>query len=79
VDHKAYGSELTETDRGAEQSLQHLVAERYLDHTILGEEFGGNWMCGVHLLRKRSLCTIWRTISRSPYWLTFAASTICSI
>jgi len=41
VDHKADGSEVTEADRGAEQLLRKRIAERYPDHTILGEEFGG--------------------------------------
>lgn len=41
VDHKADGSEVTEADRGAEQLLRRRIAERYPDHTILGEEFGG--------------------------------------
>jgi histidinol-phosphatase len=42
VDHKADGSEVTEADRGAEQLLRRRIAERYPDHTILGEEFGGD-------------------------------------
>ena len=42
VDHKADGSEVTEADRGAEQLLRCLIAERYPDHAILGEEFGGD-------------------------------------
>jgi histidinol-phosphatase len=42
VDHKADGSEVTEADRGAEQLLRRLIAERYPDHAILGEEFGGD-------------------------------------
>jgi histidinol-phosphatase len=41
VDHKADGSEVTEADRGAEQLLRRMIAERYPDHAILGEEFGG--------------------------------------
>jgi histidinol-phosphatase len=41
VDRKADGSEVTEADRGAEQLLRRRVAERFPDHTILGEEFGG--------------------------------------
>jgi len=41
VDHKADGSEVTEADRGAEQLLRRRIAERYPDHAILGEEFGG--------------------------------------
>ena len=41
VDHKADGSEVTEADRGGEQLLRRRIAERYPDHAILGEEFGG--------------------------------------
>jgi histidinol-phosphatase len=41
VEHKADGSEVTEADRGAEQLLRRLIAERYPNHAILGEEFGG--------------------------------------
>ena len=41
VDHKPDGSEVTEADRGAEQLLRRLIAGRYPDHAILGEEFGG--------------------------------------
>jgi len=41
VDHKADGSEVTEADRGAEELLRRRIAGRYPDHTILGEEFGG--------------------------------------
>jgi histidinol-phosphatase len=41
VDRKADGSEVTEADRGAEQLLRRRVAERFPDHMILGEEFGG--------------------------------------
>src|ERR1700689_223857 len=47
VDHKADGSEVTEADRGAEQLLRRLIAERYPDHAILGEEFGGDRMRGA--------------------------------
>jgi histidinol-phosphatase len=42
VDHKADGSEVTDADRGAEQLLRRLIAERYPGHAILGEEFGGD-------------------------------------
>ena len=42
VDHKADGSEVTAADRGAEQLLRKRIAERYPDHAILGEEFGGS-------------------------------------
>jgi histidinol-phosphatase len=41
VDHKVDGSEVTEADRGAEQLLRERIAERFPDHAILGEEFGG--------------------------------------
>ena len=41
VDYKSDGSEVTEADRGAEQLLRRLIAARYPDHAILGEEFGG--------------------------------------
>ena len=41
VDHKADGSEVTEADRGAERLLRKRIVERYPDHAILGEEFGG--------------------------------------
>lgn len=42
VDHKADGSEVTDADRGAELLLRRRIAERYPDHAILGEEFGGD-------------------------------------
>ncbi len=41
VEHKADGSEVTQADRGAEQLLRKRIAERYPDHAVLGEEFGG--------------------------------------
>jgi histidinol-phosphatase len=41
VAHKVDGSEVTEADRGAEQLLRKRISERYPDHAILGEEFGG--------------------------------------
>ncbi len=41
VDLKSDGSEVTEADRGAEKLLRRRIAERYPDHAILGEEFGG--------------------------------------
>jgi histidinol-phosphatase len=41
VAHKADGSEVTEADRGGERLLRRRIAERYPDHAILGEEFGG--------------------------------------
>lgn len=42
VETKADGSEVTEADRGAEQLLRRRIAERYPDHAVLGEEFGGD-------------------------------------
>jgi histidinol-phosphatase len=42
VDLKADGSEVTEADRGAEQLLRRRIGERYPDHAIFGEEFGGD-------------------------------------
>ena len=41
VDYKTDGSEVTQADRGAEQLLRSRIRERYPDHVILGEEFGG--------------------------------------
>jgi histidinol-phosphatase len=41
VEHKADGSEVTEADRGAEQLMRRRIAQRFPDHAILGEEFGG--------------------------------------
>jgi len=41
VDQKPDGSEVTEADRGAEKLLRRHIAERFPDHAILGEEFGG--------------------------------------
>ena len=41
VDYKADGSEVTEADQGAERLLRHRIAERYPEHAIFGEEFGG--------------------------------------
>lgn len=41
VDWKPDGSEVTEADRGAEQLLRRRIGERFPDHAILGEEFGG--------------------------------------
>ena len=42
VSHKPDGSEVTEADRLAEQLLRRRIAERYPEHAILGEEFGGS-------------------------------------
>lgn len=42
VEHKPDGSEVTDADRSAEQLLRRRIAERYPDHAILGEEFGGD-------------------------------------
>ena len=47
VDHKPDGSEVTEADRGAEQLLRRRIGERYPDHAILGEEFGGERLPGA--------------------------------
>jgi histidinol-phosphatase len=41
VEYKADGSEVTEADWGAERLLRKRIVERYPDHSILGEEFGG--------------------------------------
>jgi histidinol-phosphatase len=41
VEHKPDGSEVTEADRGAEQLLRQRISQRFPDHAILGEEFGG--------------------------------------
>jgi histidinol-phosphatase len=40
ADLKADGSEVTEADRQAERVMRRLIAERYPDHDVLGEEFG---------------------------------------
>ncbi|HEY6343073.1 MAG TPA: inositol monophosphatase family protein [Bryobacteraceae bacterium] len=42
VDHKPDGSEVTEADKGGERLLRSRIAERYPDHAIIGEEFGGD-------------------------------------
>jgi histidinol-phosphatase len=44
VHQKPDGSDVTEADRRAEELLRGRIAERYPDHAILGEEFGGNPM-----------------------------------
>lgn len=41
VNLKADGSEVTQADREAEQAVRALLAQRYPDHAVLGEEFGG--------------------------------------
>lgn len=41
VDLKADGSEVTLADRAAERAIRDAIAERYPDHAVLGEEFGG--------------------------------------
>jgi histidinol-phosphatase len=41
IDHKPDGSEVTEADRGAEVLMRSLISERFPNHAILGEEFGG--------------------------------------
>ncbi len=43
VEFKADGTAVTEADRGAERLLRGLIADRYPDHAILGEEQGGEW------------------------------------
>ena len=40
VDRKRDASPVTEADRGAEQLIRRLIAERYPDDAVLGEEFG---------------------------------------
>lgn len=42
VENKMDGSEVTEADRGAERLLRQRIAERYPDHAVSGEEFGGD-------------------------------------
>lgn len=51
VGQKADGSEVTEADRGAEELLRRRIAQRYPDHAILGEEFGGE--------RRRDAAHLW--------------------
>jgi histidinol-phosphatase len=50
VDHKKDGSEVTEADRGAEKLLRKRIAERYPEHAVLGEEFGGDSVSGTEHL-----------------------------
>lgn len=38
---KTDGSEVTEADRAAEAAMREIIATRYPDHEILGEELGG--------------------------------------
>ena len=38
---KADGSDVTQADREAEEAMRAIIAVRYPDHQILGEEFGG--------------------------------------
>jgi histidinol-phosphatase len=42
VAHKEDRSEVTEADWGAEKLLRKRIAERYPEHAVLGEEFGGD-------------------------------------
>lgn len=42
MDRKPDGSEVTEADLGTEQLLRRRISERYPEHAILGEEFGGD-------------------------------------
>jgi histidinol-phosphatase len=41
VDYKPDGSEVTEADQGAERLLRQRIGERYPEHAIFGEEYGG--------------------------------------
>lgn len=41
VDLKADGSEVTLADRAAERAIRAAIAQRYPEHAVLGEEFGG--------------------------------------
>jgi len=41
VDTKADASPVTEADRGAEELMRSVIAKKFPDHGILGEEFGG--------------------------------------
>lgn len=41
VDLKADGTEVTLADRAAETAIRAAIAQRYPDHAVLGEEFGG--------------------------------------
>lgn len=41
IEHKLDGSEVTEADRNAERRVRELIAQRYPDHAVLGEEEGG--------------------------------------
>jgi histidinol phosphatase-like enzyme (inositol monophosphatase family) len=48
VDRKLDRSLVTEADRNAEHLLRRLIAGRFPDHAILGEEFGGNGQTASH-------------------------------
>ena len=70
VDYKADGSEVTEADRGAERLIRRLIAERYPDHAILGEEFARDQprrhgqvaiRCDVEVVRHRQFEAVRRT------------------
>lgn len=50
VAHKEDGSEVTEADRGAEKLLRQRIADRYPEHAVLGEEFGGDRAPGAEHL-----------------------------
>lgn len=39
---KVDGTEVTEADRGAEKAMRTMIAARYPDHDVLGEEAGGS-------------------------------------
>lgn len=47
VSRKADGSEVTDADRGAEAAMRALVADRYPQHAVLGEEFGTSGDAGA--------------------------------
>jgi histidinol phosphatase-like enzyme (inositol monophosphatase family) len=48
VQRKIDRSIVTEADRNAEQLLRRLIAERFPDHAIVGEEFGGDDTPATH-------------------------------
>lgn len=48
VSRKADGSEVTEADRKAEAAIRQLIAERYPEHGIIGEEFGTSESAARH-------------------------------
>ncbi len=42
VEFKPDRSPVTEADRGAEQAIRQAIAERYPDHSVVGEEYGAD-------------------------------------